>query len=343
MGLADVKREISEVTNFLRVRTLRRREGIAAPSVTLHLVFTGNPGTGKTTVARIIGQIYRELGLLRIGHLIEASRADLVASYVGQTAAKVTQLVQRALGGVLFIDEAYALTAGRIAGDYGFEAVDTLLKLMEDHRQDLVVIVAGYPRPMMDFLGSNPGLESRFTRFLHFPDYSSEELAEIFRRQVWQADYELQAGADEALGTVCTRLRGSTPECFGNARVMRTLFERVTVVQANRLCTGSMVSREELRAILPSDILKPPPPILAASILEELWPAAPYVDQHGTKVRGTLTRVNSPRVCIGTGLALPPADRPLPALALANGTSAIQKCACRLGCCAKPDVTGGAT
>lgn len=255
VGLSSVKQEVRELSNHLRVRAMRQRSQLATPPIGLHFVFTGNPGTGKTTVARILGKLFRELGLLRLGHLIEAARADLVASYVGQTATKVTDLVATARGGVLFIDEAYSLTSARISGDYGSEAIDTLLKLMEDFREDLIVIVAGYPDPMNEFISSNPGLESRFTRFLHFPDYSADELRQVFVRMARAADYELVPDAFEPLGLVCSRLSSGATSRFGNARAMRNLFERAVVLQANRLCESETVTRDDLRRLQVSDLL----------------------------------------------------------------------------------------
>ena len=186
MGLEPVKSEVHRATNFARMQVLRRQQGLPVVKASLHGVFFGNPGTGKTTVARLMGRIYKSLGLLRRGHVVECDRGRLVAEYVGQTAVRTHATIDSALDGILFIDEAYAL-AGRGAEDFGNEAIETLLKRMEDDRDRLIVIVAGYTKPMEQFIASNPGLESRFTNYLNFPDYPPEDLAEIFHRMAAQS------------------------------------------------------------------------------------------------------------------------------------------------------------
>src|SRR5437764_1305755 len=201
VGLDRVKSDVRQLINFLKVQKLREEQGLKVLPASRHLVFYGNPGTGKTTVARLVSQIYRTLGVLRRGHLVETDRAGLVAGYVGQTALKVREAATRALGGVLFVDEAYALTTGG-AGDFGQEAVETLLKLMEDHRDELVVIVAGYTGRMQDFLDSNPGLRSRFNRHIYFDDYDERQLVSIFETFCRKADFRLTAEARSALASV---------------------------------------------------------------------------------------------------------------------------------------------
>jgi hypothetical protein len=253
VGLESVKTEIRTLVNVARVRELRRKEGLKVPPAGYHMVFVGPPGTGKTTIARLLGAIFHALGLLSKGHLTEVDRAELVAGYVGQTAIKTDKVVQEARGGVLFIDEAYSLAPDNSDQDFGREAIETLLKLMEDHREDLVVIVAGYRDRMETFLESNPGLRSRFTRFIDFPDYSPEELALIFTRLTEEEGYALGEGALDAVKTILNREYATRKQNFGNARLVRNLFERSLTSQANRL-VGGTPTRAELCTIVAADI-----------------------------------------------------------------------------------------
>jgi stage V sporulation protein K len=233
VGLETVKEQVRALVAFLQVQGERQRHGLPEVATSQHLVFLGNPGTGKTTVARLLAQMYRAMGLLSRGHLVEVDRAGLVGQYVGMTAIKTDRVIRRALDGVLFIDEAYALAPGDERQDFGPEAIETLLKRMEDYRHRLVVIVAGYPRLMHRFLQSNPGLRSRFSREITFPDYSTDDLVEITRKL--GADYEYSLDAD-AVQALCQILGGAARgEGFGNARFARTLFEQALNAQALRL------------------------------------------------------------------------------------------------------------
>ncbi len=255
IGLSLIKSDVSQLVNYLRVQQLRKQKGLSVPDQSLHMVFTGNPGTGKTTIARLISQIYKSMGILSGGQFVETDRAGLVGGYLGQTALKTQKVVESALGGVLFIDEAYSLTDDTHGRDlYGQEAVATLLKMMEDHRDDLIVIVAGYTEPMQKFIRSNPGLQSRFNKFLHFDDYAPAELTEIFQHFAAQGDYKLHPATELKLHNVFSTLYGRRDETFGNARLARNLFEKAINAHANRMVSAAALDEESLVTLYPEDI-----------------------------------------------------------------------------------------
>jgi len=254
-GLELVKNDVATLVNFIKIQKVRASKGMKAPSLSYHCVFIGNPGTGKTTVARILACIYKELGILEKGHLVETDRSGLVAEYVGQTAVKTNKIIDSAIGGVLFIDEAYSLVTNS-SNDYGKEAIATLLKRMEDDRERLVVILAGYTQEMKEFIDSNPGLQSRFNRYIEFKDYSEEELLQIYLGNLKKYEYVITDGAIEKMKRVINKAIINKDHNFGNARWVRNIFEKTLEIQANRLATDGNISNESLTTITEDDIIE---------------------------------------------------------------------------------------
>ena len=256
IGLESVKEEVRTLANFAKVQQQRASKGLKTPKMSYHLVFTGSPGTGKTTVARIVARIYKDLGILKKGHTVETDRSGLVAEYVGQTAVKTNAIVDSALNGVLFIDEAYALVPEDSRSDYGQEAISTLLKRMEDDRDKLVVIIAGYPNEMKRFINSNPGLQSRFNRYINFSDYTADELHRIFHLYLNKNEYRISEDADTYLRSRLEDIVAHKDRNFGNARYVRNLFEKIIQHQANRLASRRNLSSEDLSLITIEDVKK---------------------------------------------------------------------------------------
>lgn len=253
VGLDDVKKDIKNLMNLVKVRRLRRENGLPIPPMSLHMVFMGNPGTGKTTVARIISGLYAAIGVLEKGQLIEVDRSGLVAGYVGQTALKTQEVIKSALGGVLFIDEAYSLASGG-ENDFGREAIETILKAMEDHRDELIVVVAGYDGPMEKFINSNPGLQSRFNKYFYFPDYNGEQLLHIFKGQCKKNGYALTEEAEAGAKAMFEELYENRGENFGNGRDVRNVFEDTVVRQSNRVAALDAPTKDDLMQFLPEDL-----------------------------------------------------------------------------------------
>ena len=252
IGLETVKHDVEELIGLAKVMKMREEKGMKSVPVSLHLVFSGNPGTGKTTVARILGKLYKEIGILSTGQLIETDRSGLVAGYVGQTAIKTQKKIQEAMGGILFIDEAYTLN--QKDESFGQEAIDTILKAMEDHRDEFVVIVAGYTQLMKEFIESNPGLKSRFNKFFEFPDYTVDELQQIFELQCNKYQYKLTEEADKAVREEIIRLESEKGENFANAREVRNLFETIITNQAARVSALEDVDEDTLSIITIEDL-----------------------------------------------------------------------------------------
>ncbi|MBR3817934.1 MAG: AAA family ATPase [Clostridia bacterium] len=254
IGLDAVKNEIDDLTNLIRIQRLRKERGYANVETSQHLVFTGNPGTGKTTVARLVGKIYHALGYLSKGHFVEVDRSGLVAGYVGQTAIKTQEVIKSALGGVLFIDEAYALAVENIENDFGKEAIETILKAMEDNRDDFVVIVAGYDELMHKFINSNPGLKSRFNKYIHFPDYTGNEMYGIFKSLLDKNEYSIAKNADVAIKSILNQVYDSRDNNFGNGRTVRNYFEQLIEAHASRIVKIKNPTETDLILITIDDV-----------------------------------------------------------------------------------------
>ena len=257
VGLETVKKDVKSLINLIKVRKLREESGLPNTAMSLHMVFLGNPGTGKTTVARLLSGIYAGIGVLSKGQLVEVDRSGLVAGYVGQTALKTQEVIQSALGGVLFIDEAYSLSSGG-ENDFGREAIETILKAMEDHRDDLIVIVAGYDEPMETFINSNPGLQSRFNKYMYFPDYNGEELMAMFRSRCDKNGYTLTPEAEEFAIAFFNDMYENRDDNFGNGRDVRNRFEDMVARQANRVAKMEAPTKEDLMAVYKEDMIDAP-------------------------------------------------------------------------------------
>ncbi|MEG1577888.1 MAG: AAA family ATPase [Oscillospiraceae bacterium] len=256
-GLQKVKEDVKSLINLVKVRKLREEAELPVPPMSLHLVFMGNPGTGKTTVARLLAKIYRAIGVLSKGQLVEVDRSGLVAGFVGQTALKTGEVIQKALGGVLFIDEAYALVSQDSPNDFGHEAIEVLLKGMEDHRKDLIVIVAGYTELMGKFISSNPGLESRFNKYFYFDDYAGGELLEIFKSMCEKNGYTLDGETEAFARDAFQKLYEERDENFGNARDVRNIFEAGVSRQSNRVAAMASPQKEDLMSLKVEDLQDP--------------------------------------------------------------------------------------
>ena len=253
IGLKNVKSKVNDLIIYQKVQKMREKEGLNAVKSTLHLSFTGNPGTGKTTVARIIGRIYKQLGLLSRGHFIEVSRTDLIAGYQGQTALKVKNVIEKAKGGVLFIDEAYSITENEQSDSYGRECITELTKALEDYRNDLVVIVAGYSKPMKNFFSSNPGLKSRFNTFIEFEDYNTKELLEILISMCKNNDYDLTEKAKIKLNDFFETELENKKENFSNGRMVRNVYDDLVMNHARRVINIENITKEDLLLITDLD------------------------------------------------------------------------------------------
>lgn len=253
IGLSKVKETVNDLIIYQKVQMMRRKQGLHSAKGTLHLAFTGNPGTGKTTVARIVGRIYKQIGLLSKGHFTEVSRTDLIAGYQGQTALKVKKVIEKAKGGVLFIDEAYSITENDHSDSYGRECLTELTKALEDYRDDLVVIVAGYTEPMKKFFESNPGLKSRFNTFIEFDDYSAQELERILELMCQNNDYFLSTSAKEKISIYLDNLTKAKQENFANGRLVRNLYDNLVMNQARRVIHISNPDRKNLSEIIDED------------------------------------------------------------------------------------------
>ena len=255
IGLESIKSDVKELMDFVKIQKMRKDQGLKSVPVSLHLVFTGNPGTGKTTVARIIGRLYKQIGVLSKGQLVETDRSGLVAGFVGQTALKTQEKIKAAMGGVLFIDEAYALTSNE-QDTFGQESVDTILKAMEDHRDDLVVIVAGYTAPMEKFINSNPGLKSRFNKYIEFPDYTTDELEQIFYMNCEKYDYVVEEEVKHQIRSLIVLRKLQQLENFANAREVRNMFEEIITNQARRVAAMENPTQEDMMKITLEDLVQ---------------------------------------------------------------------------------------